>query len=49
MSKVELTVQERLALGRFLDAYQEEWEASAFMTGMTLMDAEETRKKLQEQ
>lgn len=43
-----LTEQELIALGRFLEIYGEEWAECAFMAGMTIEDAEETRNKLKD-
>ncbi|GAU08119.1 hypothetical protein [Desulfoplanes formicivorans] len=43
-----LTDQEIEVLGRFLELYGEAWIEYAFMAGMTVKDAEETLKKLQD-
>jgi hypothetical protein len=46
--QMALTEQELKALGRFLEAYGDEWEFCASLAGMTFDEAEETRKKLQD-
>lgn len=44
----ELTNEERMTLGRFLESYDDEWMAHAFMAGMDLKDAERTAQKLKQ-
>lgn len=48
MAQSELTNEERMTLGRFLESYDDEWMAHAFMAGMTMDEARQVARKLKQ-